>query len=120
MRSRPSEKRHSEFHLFQPSTGILTNLDFANLDLSVGLDETYRRASPISAKIIVWRFDGGMAFVPEGQADISQARSVWSGVWTFQLCRCLAPCPYPPSSSSFVLDWDQSGLPGWKKNTWRK
>jgi hypothetical protein len=28
-----------------------------------------------SAKIIVWRFDGRMAFVPEGQADSSQARS---------------------------------------------
>jgi hypothetical protein len=32
---------------------------------------------PSSAKIIVWRFDGRMAFVPEGQADSSQARSAW-------------------------------------------
>jgi hypothetical protein len=29
---------------------------------------------PISAKIIVRRFDGGMVFVPEGQHDSSQAR----------------------------------------------
>ena len=33
-----------------------------------------------SAKIIVWRFDGRMAFVPEGQADSSQARSAWVGM----------------------------------------
>ena len=33
--------------------------------------------NPISAKIIVWRFDGRMAFVPEGQVDSSQARSAW-------------------------------------------
>jgi hypothetical protein len=26
---------------------------------------------------------GRMAFVPEGQADSSQARSAWPGVWTF-------------------------------------
>src|SRR5580700_10134665 len=32
---------------------------------------------PISAKIIVRRFDGRMAFVPEGQADRNQARSAW-------------------------------------------
>jgi hypothetical protein len=31
----------------------------------------------LSAKIIVRRFDGRMAFVPEGQADTSQARSAW-------------------------------------------
>src|SRR6202041_2308484 len=33
---------------------------------------------PISAKIIVRRFDGRMAFVPEGQHDSSQARSAWN------------------------------------------
>jgi hypothetical protein len=32
---------------------------------------------PISAKIIVRRFDRRMAFVPEGQADSSQVRSAW-------------------------------------------
>jgi hypothetical protein len=37
------------------------------------------RVYPISAKIIVWRFDGRVAFVPEGQADSSQARSAWVG-----------------------------------------
>jgi hypothetical protein len=26
---------------------------------------------------------GRMAFVPEGRADRSQARSAWTGVWTF-------------------------------------
>ena len=36
-----------------------------------------RRAYPVSAKIIVRRFDGRMAFVPEGQDDRSQARSAW-------------------------------------------
>jgi len=30
---------------------------------------------PISAKILVWRFDRRMAFVPEGRHDSSQARS---------------------------------------------
>jgi hypothetical protein len=40
--------------------------------------------NPTSVKIIVWRFDGRKAFVPEGQADRSQARSAWvSAVWTF-------------------------------------
>jgi hypothetical protein len=29
------------------------------------------------AKVIVRRFDGRVAFVPEGQADSSQARSAW-------------------------------------------
>ena len=33
--------------------------------------------NPISAKIIVSRFDRRMAFVPEGQAERSQARSAW-------------------------------------------
>jgi hypothetical protein len=33
--------------------------------------------NPISAKIIVRRFDRRMASVPEGQADSSQARSTW-------------------------------------------
>jgi hypothetical protein len=33
--------------------------------------------SPISPKMIVRRIDGRMAFVPEGQADSSQARSAW-------------------------------------------
>jgi hypothetical protein len=37
------------------------------------------RVYPISAKIIVWRFDGRVAFVPEGQFDSSQARSAWVG-----------------------------------------
>jgi hypothetical protein len=37
-------------------------------------------AKPISAKIIVRRFDGRMAFVPEGQHDSSQARSAWLAV----------------------------------------
>jgi hypothetical protein len=32
---------------------------------------------PISAKIVLRRFDRRMAFVPEGQADRSQARSAW-------------------------------------------
>jgi hypothetical protein len=27
---------------------------------------------------------GRMAFVPEGQADRSQARSAWTAVWTFR------------------------------------
>jgi hypothetical protein len=31
----------------------------------------------ISAKVMVRRFDGPMAFVPEGQADSSQARNAW-------------------------------------------
>src|SRR5271163_415980 len=34
---------------------------------------------PISAKIMVRCFDRRMAFVPEGQADRSQARSAWAG-----------------------------------------
>jgi hypothetical protein len=33
--------------------------------------------NPINAEIMVWLFDGRMAFVPEGQADRSQARSAW-------------------------------------------
>jgi hypothetical protein len=32
---------------------------------------------PMSAKIIVRRFDRRMAFVSEGQADSSQARNAW-------------------------------------------
>jgi hypothetical protein len=38
------------------------------------------RSYPISAKIIVRRFDGRMAFAPEGQADRSQARSAGESV----------------------------------------
>ena len=38
------------------------------------------RVYPISAKIIVWRFDGRMAFVPEGPA-----------VWTFSCAFPSAP-----------------------------
>jgi hypothetical protein len=36
--------------------------------------------SRMSVKIIPRRFDGRMAFVPEGQADSSQARSAWVGM----------------------------------------
>src|SRR5258705_3162003 len=35
------------------------------------------QVTTISAKIIVSRFDRRMAFVPEGQADRSQARNAW-------------------------------------------
>ena len=38
----------------------------------------FTRVNPISAKIIVKRLDGRMAFVPEGQHDSSQARSAWT------------------------------------------
>jgi hypothetical protein len=34
----------------------------------------------MSAKIIVRRFDGRTAFVPEGQPDSSQARSAWEAM----------------------------------------
>jgi hypothetical protein len=37
----------------------------------------------MTAKIMVRRFDGRMAFVPEGQADSSQARSAW--VWSLDI-----------------------------------
>jgi len=45
--------------------------------LTVGFLNAIQQVIGISAKIIVWRFDGRMAFVPEGQADSSQARSAW-------------------------------------------
>ena len=49
---------------------------------------------PISAKRIVWRFDGRMAGVPEGQVDSSQARSA---------CVCLASVMWPEGPESLDI-----------------
>jgi hypothetical protein len=49
---------------------------------------------PISAKIILRRFDERMAFVQEGQADSSQARSAWVcslDIWKGALGMIYAP-----------------------------
>jgi hypothetical protein len=45
----------------------------------MGRSPGFSTFQPRSVKIIVRRFDGRMAlsFVPEGQADSSQARSAW-------------------------------------------
>jgi hypothetical protein len=53
----------------------------------------------------------GTALCPQGLEGFSPT-----------VCMCLATCPDPPSSSSssFVSVGDRGGLPGWKKNTWRK
>jgi hypothetical protein len=42
-----------------------------------GLEDSAQGFNPISANLMRSPFDGRMAFVPEGQAHSSQARSAW-------------------------------------------
>jgi len=45
--------------------------------VSKGQEDSTQGFNPISANLVRGPFDGRMAFVPEGQADSSQARSAW-------------------------------------------
>ena len=54
-----------------------------------------------SVNNFVRRRDGRMAFVPEGQHDSSQARSVWTGVWTFSCASSKRPTGEQKTAQGF-------------------
>jgi hypothetical protein len=56
------------------STFVLPPLQLQGAWVCVGGSQGFK---PISAKIIVRRYNGPMTFVTEGQVDCSQARSAW-------------------------------------------
>jgi len=77
-------QRRGEHSIWEASTGkrlrvLKGHVSYFNAyalliiySISIGLGE-----GSIGAKILVRRYDERMAFVPEGQADSSQARSAW-------------------------------------------